>query len=122
MRGGKLADGEFENDIYKYKGQYIPPGIPHGEGRMFFKEMNYKYTGTFKNGAMSGKGIMTLPDGTTFDGNWENNEPIGEGDITWNTREKTWGVYPDPANDYVSEASTTGMPDDDDEDYHPNNW
>ena len=50
MRGGKLADGEFENYIYKYKGQYIPPRIPHGEGRMFFKEINYEYTGTFKMG------------------------------------------------------------------------
>ena len=66
---------------------------------------------------MSGKGIMKLPDGTTFDGNWENNEPIGKGNIEWNTREKTWGVYPDPENDAVSVASTEGVRDDDDLDF-----
>jgi hypothetical protein len=116
MRGGKLGYGEFENELYKYKGQYIPPGIPHGNGRMFFKDINYKYTGTFKNGAMSGKGIMKLPDGTTFDGNWVNNEPIGKGNIKWNTSEETRGEFGllDPANDADSVASTEGRPDDDD--------
>ena len=116
MRGGKLKDGEFDTELYKYKGQYIPPIIPHGEGRMFFKKINYEYTGTFQNGAMSGKGIMKLPDGTTFDGDWNNNDPIGKGIIKWNTGEKTFDKfpYPDPENDAASAASTDGVPDGDD--------
>lgn len=68
---------------------------------------------------MSGKGTMKLPDGTTFYGNWKNNDPIGEGDITWTTGEETRGVcpYPDDFLDDTSEASTQGAPDEDDRDF-----
>ena len=108
MRGGRRKNGVIENDLYTYTGQYNRLRRPDGEGHMSFKDIGYEYTGTFRNGAMSGKGTMKLPDGTTFYGNWKNNDPIGEGDITWNTGEETRGVcpYPDDVLDDTSEAST----------------
>ena len=119
MRGGKRTNGVIENDLYTYTGQYNRRRRPDGEGHMIFKTINYEYTGTFKNGTISGKGKMRLPDGKTFYGNWKNNKPIGIGVIKWNTGEETEGVYPDPEDDAVSEASTTGVPDSDDDDFVP---
>jgi len=37
------------------------------------------YQGTFVNGKMEGKGIMTYANGDTFDGQWKNNLQHGQG-------------------------------------------
>lgn len=70
--------------IYKnediYSGHW-KNGQKEGQGTYVFKETGMKYVGTFKNGQLI-KGRWVYPNGTYFEGNFDNNKPKGKG--VWN--------------------------------------
>lgn len=67
--------------IYKnqdiYSGQW-KNGNKDGPGTYVFKETGMKYVGTYKNGQMV-QGKWKYPNGTYFEGNFDNNQPKGKG-------------------------------------------
>lgn len=69
--------------IYKnediYSGQW-KQGQKDGQGTYVFKETGMKYVGNFKNGQLI-KGRWLYPNGSYFEGNFDNNQPKGKG--TW---------------------------------------
>ena len=63
-----------------YSGQWVK-GNKEGKGTYVFFETGMKYVGTFKNGQLI-NGKWLYPNGSYFEGNFDNNKPKGKG--TWN--------------------------------------
>lgn len=53
-------------------------GNKEGQGTYVFKETGMKYVGNFKNGQLV-QGQWKYPNGTYFEGNFDNNQPKGKG-------------------------------------------
>jgi hypothetical protein len=75
------VNGDCQNGIGTYNFRYGPNttytgqfknGLPNGEGS--FKEYEDIYKGHFENGKKNGSGILTEKDGSTYSGNWTNDE------------------------------------------------
>ena len=68
----------YENkDIYSGNWR---AGDKDGQGTYVFNETGMKYVGTFKAGQLV-KGKWLYPNGSYFEGNFDNNKPKGKG--TW---------------------------------------
>ena len=52
-----------------------------------------KYTGQFKNGKRHGRGIRKNADGSVFEGNYEEDQPSGQGKYTWADGESYDGAW-----------------------------
>ena len=74
-----------------YSGQW-KKGKKDGKGTYIFKETGMKYEGTFKNGQMV-KGKWKYSNGTYFDGNFDNNEPKGNGSWHFDNGNVVQGCY-----------------------------
>ncbi|WAR12326.1 MORN1-like protein [Mya arenaria] len=78
---------EYDNKFFKYEGQW-KNGKKHGTfvngeitgfGTRFFPSTGCKYQGQLVKGELWGKGRMTWPDGSIFEGQWESNKRHGFG-------------------------------------------
>lgn len=69
---GKLtmADGSY------YEGEF-DKGEINGHGFRFFASSRNVYSGEFHMGEMHGQGVMRYADGSTYEGEWENNKRQG---------------------------------------------
>ncbi|QTA93163.1 ARPP-1 family domain-containing protein [Desulfonema magnum] len=78
---GSTAKDKPRNVILPDGSRYAGPlkrGLPHGEGRMFFR--NYEYAGHFKKGLPHGQGATILSDGTkTYEGQFRKGLHHGHG-------------------------------------------
>lgn len=71
-------------DSSEYTGEYSDDK-PHGRGNiinfillgLYVWKDGESYEGEWGDGKFHGKGIKTLPDGTIFDGDWEEGRPFG---------------------------------------------
>jgi len=77
---GAYYIGEFKRDLYDGHGKIVWPcgdwhegefanGKMHGRGKASYD--GYLYVGEWSDGRFCGKGVITCPDGTTFDGVWD---------------------------------------------------
>lgn len=85
MADGKLYQGHFENDRF------------HGIGKLIMADEDVTYRGEFRNGAMSGRGVMTWMrhGGSTYDGEVINGRRNGFGVYTDNRNNKFIGYWKD---------------------------
>ena len=80
QKGERHGEGVM---IYKNKDIYSgmwKAGKKDGHGTYVFNDTGMKYVGTFKNGELI-QGKWLYPNGSFFQGNFENNKPKGKG--TW---------------------------------------
>ena len=71
---------EFASVTYPSGAVYLgefKAGLENGNGTMIYPDKT-TYYGNFKDGFRSGQGKMTYPDGYIEDGEWENDEFVGE--------------------------------------------
>src|SRR5436190_10233316 len=76
---GKCISGNCENGI----GTYVSK-----EG-----EAVTTYKGSFKDGIMDGKGILTSPDGTMYNGEWKKGVIEGAGIMVFKNGKKSTGIW-----------------------------
>ena len=64
-----------------YNGQVLVPGttIRHGHGEYTYQNKCFKYEGQYSNGVKHGKGIMHLPNGSSYEGDISKNVIDGFG-------------------------------------------
>ena len=60
----------------------------HFEGYLLWSDGSY-YVGDFVDGARTGQGKMTYPNGDIYEGSWDKDEKDGEGVYSW----KGTGLY-----------------------------
>jgi hypothetical protein len=65
-----MADGSY------YEGEF-DKGEISGHGFRFFASSRNVYSGEFLMGEMHGQGVMRYADGSTYEGEWENNKRQG---------------------------------------------
>ena len=68
-----------------YRGAVLVPGtnIRHGHGEYHYQNKCFKYEGQYANGIKHGKGIMQLPNGSSYEGDFKNGEITGNGLRRW---------------------------------------
>ena len=64
------------NDGSYYEGTFVNGEIS-GFGTRYYASTGCKYQGQFVKGELQGKGRMTWPDGSIYEGQWENNKRQG---------------------------------------------
>ena len=69
--------------------------VRHGQGTYTWKESGTRYTGTWVNGEMEGKGTMTYADGSKYVGMFENGVEHGQGCFTFDDGFKFEGEFVD---------------------------
>jgi len=66
-----MADGSY------YEGEF-DKGEINGHGYRYFASSRNVYSGEFHLGEINGQGVMRYADGSTYEGEWENNKRHGE--------------------------------------------
>ena len=66
----------------RFEGAVNADGQPHGQGVMTVPD-GYRYDGEFRYGKRHGQGVYTWPDGTRHEGEWRDDQPHGQGVSTW---------------------------------------
>ena len=74
-----------------YSGQW-KNGKKDGQGTYIFNDTGMKFVGLFKGGNLT-NGKWTYPNGTFFEGNFDNNQPKGEGKWNFENGNVVKGVY-----------------------------
>ena len=69
--------------------------IRHGQGTYTWKETGNRYTGSWVNGEMEGKGTLTYADGTKYVGMFKDGAENGQGCITFPSGFKYEGEFVD---------------------------
>jgi hypothetical protein len=72
---GQLVSGEkLHPGFYKYTGDFLDEEF---DGRGTFEHLHsgWTYKGHWKDGQKCGKGLITWPNGFSYDGQWENDQP-----------------------------------------------
>ena len=89
LKGDKVYQGYFSNDKF------------HGQGKILFHHEKLKYQGEFRQGEMSGKGIIIWLNegGATYDGEVINGLRNGFGVYTDNKRNKYCGYWKNDKKD-----------------------
>lgn len=92
---GEFKNGKFEGFgkiVYRnkdtYEGEFIANEY-HGKGTFVSFDSKETFKGTFENHAFK-KGLYIYKDGNTYDGDWKDGLPSGNGTFTW---KKTGDVY-----------------------------
>jgi hypothetical protein len=64
----------------------------NGSGTYVYSN-GYRFEGDFVNGKREGRGLLTEPDGGTYDGMWSNDEFNGQGTYVWQDGAKYTGEW-----------------------------
>lgn len=75
-----LLQTNYNGHIDKYEGNFIY-GFLVGNVTITYHN-GIKYTGAVVDGKSNGKGLMKYTDGSTYEGNWANNDWKGDGTYT----------------------------------------
>ena len=94
------GEGFFETNKHKYTGKLKQVYkenktyniILSGEGVKYLKEYNYKYTGSFSNNKLNGKGEINY-DGTIYKGQFVDNKIEGKGTIYYKNGDRWEGLF-----------------------------
>ena len=77
---------------YDYKGQ-VKDGKENGYGGKVYKDGNGIETGFYLNSRLHGFGILIYADGSSYSGEWKENQQHGQGIKTWKKSQGKVAVY-----------------------------
>ena len=81
-KDGRVCEGIWEEGEIYYEGELDDNGEPHGRGKMM--HLDGTYEGEFQHGLIiSNKGTYKWSDGSSYKGEWKNNEMHGKGIQKW---------------------------------------
>merc|ERR1711957_13755 len=87
----RAQDGSEIGTYYGYSGNWRE-GSKDGKGTYVFEKTGQKYVGIFMQGQMI-KGKWSYPNGTSFEGGFDNNKPKGQGCWSFENGNKVQGTY-----------------------------
>ena len=64
------------NDERSYRGNFVN-GKFHDDNAVYTYKSGKQYTGAFNMGKKHGKGVVLMPNKSTYEGHWENDKEIG---------------------------------------------
>ncbi len=98
----RVTSMDFEDG--KYTGEVNSSKLPHGHGTLEIPYLDCTYEGDFKNGKMTGWGVMTWKTGTVYEGDFVDGRREGYGKMTYSDGGVQDGEWDDDL--FVGESSS----------------
>ena len=82
---------KYKNPYFQYEGEFVD-GVKHGKGKLIFSDGGF-IEGNFENNQIMGEGMRQWGDGSQYIGNFKEGEMHGEGSHTLSTGESYHGEF-----------------------------